>query len=449
MGRAQSLQGFGFGAPSTPSRATQMRSSDIPKQVRQLSPARATRTPGFNRNSSDNVAAVLGGYSTSPTRQASRPATHHSATRPVATPKSTSFRGQNVSKDEVTCPPFDCKVLQSAGKTSSIPISLTAGAGSTQGLRPTMEDAHLAWINAGNASDGQPVSLFAVLDGHCGRRVADLGSHFLPEAVLSRPSLGTDNATALVEAVVQTDKAIFQQMGRADGGSTLIAALIHNRMLFIANLGDAREVLYDGTTIAMSVDHKPTDAAEQQRIIRCGSFVHFGRVGACLAVSRALGDYEFKFSSSRYGTEKEFAVSHIPDIRQINITDTTKFLILACDGLWDVCSNEEATAFVNSFMSSADTRDFQKALNLCSSQLAMHAVERGSMDNVTVLLLWFHQPEQSTSTMVASSNSRPASNQTNGIPPRASSGVNLTRTAPVGTRLPSLGGSTPKTRGNL
>jgi protein phosphatase len=339
-----------------------------------------------------------------------------------------------------------------------------------------MEDSHLALINAGTASDGNPVSLFAVLDGHCGRRVADLGTHFLPEALLSRPTLGTDNATAFVEAVIQTDRAIFQQMGRTDGGSTLIAALVHNRMLFVANLGDARAVLYDGSTIAMSTDHKPTDTLEQQRIVRCGSFVHFGRVGACLAVSRALGDFEFKFNGNRYGTEKEFAVGNVPDICQINITDSTQFLILACDGLWDVCSNEESTAFVNSFVASADTKDFNRTLNLCATQLAIHAVERGSMDNVTVLIVWFHDPPvtlapttsptaQPSSVVngnpsayggysVGSSNPNPSTPKAGlGRPPsqgtRANSvGAGFSRTAPMGVanRLPSL--ATPK-RGNL
>lgn len=74
-------------------------------------------------------------------------------------------------------------------------------------------------------------------------------------------------------------------------------------MLYVACLGDARAVLYDGkTTIAMSEDHKPHNSKESNRITRCGGFVQFGRVCGVLAVSRALGDFEFKFPASDVNT---------------------------------------------------------------------------------------------------------------------------------------------------
>ena len=203
--------------------------------------------------------------------------------------------------------------------------------------------------------------------------------------------MGQNNALALVEAIIQADRNVFQTIGKTDGGSTLICAVIHGRMLFVACLGDARAVAYDGnSTVAMSEDHKPTDPKEAARVARCGGTVQFGRVCACLAVSRALGDFEFKFSGNRFVANKELMVSNVADVKQLNITDATKFLLLACDGLWDVLSNEEATHFVLEFLKRADLRDPQKALDNCSLRLAEHAVEKGSMDNVSVMIMFFH-----------------------------------------------------------
>merc|ERR1712146_481193 len=148
--------------------------------------------------------------------------------------------------------------------------------------------------------------------------------------------------------------------------------------------------------VAMSVDHKPTDPGEQQRVSRCGGMVHFGRVGGCLAVSRALGDFEFKFNVLQY-VHREYQVSNVADIRSINITDATQFLILACDGLWDVMTNEDAVSWATDYISRAvdssktPTVDRTRVLNNCAQALAEAAVARGSMDNVSVVIVAFHE----------------------------------------------------------
>jgi serine/threonine protein phosphatase PrpC len=257
-----------------------------------------------------------------------------------------------------------------------------------------MEDEHVNMLGA-RSVDGNPVSLFAILDGHCGRRVADLGGQRLPEQLFNHPAFGNDNARAMVEAVMETDRQIFQTIRTQDGGATLIFAVVHKRMLYVGNLGDARAVLCDnGATVPMSIDHKPTDPQEQARIVRCGGFVHFGRVSGCLAVSRALGDFEFKVALGRF-QQKEFQVSNVADIRQINLTDASRFLILACDGLWDVMSSEEAVAWVTDFLARNEAslaRSTTDTLNRCSQTLAEAAVTKGSTDNVSVTIVLFHAP---------------------------------------------------------
>ena len=382
---------------------------------------------GRYRNSSDGVAAVLGGSQSIPLSPASRP-----RTRGVSIPApATNTRPQSSGHLSSLLPPspsnanppplslpYECKPLASTGKTSVKPVEISSGIGYLQGFRPTMEDNHFAIINGGRAGD-HPVSMFGVLDGHCGKRVADLGCRILPETFLSHPQLGKDTALAFVESIVATDRQIFNTMGKTDGGSTCISAAVLNRMLFVACLGDARAVLYEShgptgpsKTFAMSDDHKPQNRKETERIHSCGGTVMAGRVCGCLAVSRALGDFEFKFTGNRFIPNKELMVSNVADVKQINITDNTKFLILACDGLWDVLTNEDATAFVVDWLrkqplpkgavtpAAANTvhdggvpsanGDLQKLLDKCSYSLADHAIHCGSMDNVSVMIVAFH-----------------------------------------------------------
>ena len=79
----------------------------------------------------------------------------------------------------------------------------------------------------------------------------------------------------------------------------------------------------------MSVDHKSNNEQEQERVKKEGGCIIRGRVMGQLAVTRAFGDLDLKSSG----------VSVIPDVKEINIESTDKYLIMASDGLWDVCDD--------------------------------------------------------------------------------------------------------------
>lgn len=55
-----------------------------------------------------------------------------------------------------------------------------------------------------------------------------------------------------------------------------------------------------------------------------------GRVMGQLAVTRAFGDLELK----------ESGVSVKPDLNEFEIVPDHKYLIMASDGLWDVCDDQ-------------------------------------------------------------------------------------------------------------
>lgn len=62
-----------------------------------------------------------------------------------------------------------------------------------------------------------------------------------------------------------------------------------------------------------------------------------------IAISRALGDWEYK--NPKLAPEK-MAVSGYPDISKHPITATTEFIICACDGIWDCMTSQQACDFV-------------------------------------------------------------------------------------------------------
>ncbi|PWN41519.1 PP2C-domain-containing protein [Ceraceosorus guamensis] len=141
------------------------------------------------------------------------------------------------------------------------------------------------------------------------------------------------------------------------------------RVLYTANVGDARAVLCrSGKALRLTYDHKGSDAQEAKRITDAGGFVMNNRVNGVLAVTRSLGDQAMK----------EFVVGS-PYTTETCLSDEDKFLIVACDGLWDVIDDQDAVDLV------ADIQDPQEA----AEKLLAHALGSFSTDNTSVMVVRF------------------------------------------------------------
>lgn len=79
-------------------------------------------------------------------------------------------------------------------------------------------------------------------------------------------------------------------------GCTACVCLITPDTIYCSNAGDSRAVLglKNGKLIELSYDHKPENDGEMKRIKEGGGFVEDGRVQGIIAVSRAIGDWEYK-----------------------------------------------------------------------------------------------------------------------------------------------------------
>lgn len=85
-----------------------------------------------------------------------------------------------------------------------------------------------------------------------------------------------------------------------------------------------------GRAKPLSFDHKPQNEAEKARICAAGGFVDFGRVNGNLALSRAIGDFEFKKSADL--PPEQQIVTALPDVTTHDLSQDDEFLVVACDG---------------------------------------------------------------------------------------------------------------------
>ncbi|KAJ9106087.1 hypothetical protein QFC21_001227 [Naganishia friedmannii] len=186
------------------------------------------------------------------------------------------------------------------------------------------------------------------------------------DAILDDESAATPASTTT--AAPTSDIAI------ADGRHPVELFVPHSdkglkRVLYTANVGDARAVLCrGGKAVRLTYDHKGSDAQEAKRITDAGGFVMNNRVNGVLAVTRSLGD----------SSMKEFVVG-APFTTETTLDVDDEFLIVACDGLWDVTEDQEAVDLIR------NKTDPQEA----SKVLLDHAIHNYSTDNLSVMVIRF------------------------------------------------------------
>eukprot|EP01119_Soliformovum_irregulare_P024922 TRINITY_DN9062_c0_g1_i2.p1 TRINITY_DN9062_c0_g1~~TRINITY_DN9062_c0_g1_i2.p1 ORF type:complete len:415 (+),score=113.84 TRINITY_DN9062_c0_g1_i2:99-1343(+) len=253
---------------------------------------------------------------------------------------------------------------------------LNVGYADTIGRRPTMEDEI---VIKGRLRGRDDEDFVAVFDGHGGAASSEFSAHHLFGILESKLDEFEDPPRCLKDAFIEVNTMIRQQ--NVSGGTTAIVVFFQRDQCYVANAGDSRAVLYQHSkVIRMSKDHKPDDPEEEKRIVEAGGIVTrivapklgktISRVNGMLAVSRALGDIFL-----------QPYVSPEPDITQFRITGSRdEFVILACDGLWDVMSDEEACQIASSEIHDPET---------AASKLRDAAFKKSSTDNISVVVIAF------------------------------------------------------------
>jgi serine/threonine protein phosphatase PrpC len=272
-------------------------------------------------------------------------------------------------------------------KKSSSGIGLRFAISEQQGPRETMEDAHYADSDTG---------LFCVFDGHGGRKAADFAASRFPELLSNHPEYPADLAKALRDAVVSTEDE-FMELARKDelnDGTTLVVGLVAGNKLYVANVGDSEALICrEDKPIVLTTIHNPSkNPKEGVRVQNAGGRLINNRVGHPhynvrlfnIAVSRAIGDLLYK--SPEFTLNKTSGLIAEPDISVTELTSQDKFLLLACDGVWDVFTHAEAVDFILEKLE--ETQDPQAL----TDALVHEALARRSLDNVTACIVLFTHP---------------------------------------------------------
>uniref|UniRef100_A0A061S238 protein-serine/threonine phosphatase n=1 Tax=Tetraselmis sp. GSL018 TaxID=582737 RepID=A0A061S238_9CHLO len=201
----------------------------------------------------------------------------------------------------------------------------------------------------------------------------------------------TEEAAESGEAM-DTDDDCSASESKIQAGCTAVVALVHEGKILVANAGDSRAVLCrDGKAVALSTDHKPAQDSEKARIEAAGGFLsEIGgvcRVNGNLNLSRAIGDLKYKCNTEL--ARKDQIITAQPDVLAEAIGPGDEFLILACDGIWDVMSNQDAVDFVKERIGKPECSLADIAGELVDHCLAGDPKEsRGiGCDNMTALIV--------------------------------------------------------------
>lgn len=221
-----------------------------------------------------------------------------------------------------------------------------------QGWRVSMEDAHTTELNL-EEDESKSMALFGVFDGHGGEKAAIYTGENLPRILLEQQSFKEGQyEQAMKDSFLAMDVALTKDelLSKDPSGCAATSVLITKDQIICANAGDSRTVMSvkDGECKPLSFDHKPTNEGEKARIVAAGGFVDMGRVNGNLALSRGIGDFEFK-NNTTLGPEDQ-AVTALPDVLIHERSADDEFIVLACDGIWDCLTSQQVVDFVRKYV---------------------------------------------------------------------------------------------------
>ncbi|CAF1656866.1 unnamed protein product [Adineta ricciae] len=287
---------------------------------------------------------------------------------------------------------------------------LRYGLGSMQGWRVDMEDAHATVLKLDD-NRWSHWSYFGIFDGHAGFRTAVKSADKLHLRIVSSlDGLVQENANLKSLSTITSSQLDFNKLEMAikdayfkfdnewreenrnanpddKSGSTAISCLIDTERIYFLNVGDSRGILVstDGRILLATKDHKPSDQAERQRIQEAGGTVLIQRVNGSLAVSRALGDFEYKNNPNRRPDQQ--LVSPEPEITYHTFStkpeEQVAIAVLACDGVWDVITNEDLAKYILGRMRVTDD-----LCEIANTVLDM-CLYKGSKDNMSLIIIAF------------------------------------------------------------
>jgi len=305
-----------------------------------------------------------------------------------------------------------------------------------QGWRSGHEDAHEMRVSDVSGA-------FWVLDGHGGDGVALYGAPELVRefaASMDKNSGDLPPDSRIVDGFASVDarcRAYVAENPDKNSGSTVVGALVAKQKdgtytMKLINCGDSRGIVVRGPVeedtkdaakllktvpehlaglsgedgpaqcawplIQESVDHKPSHPTEKARIVAGGGHVTEDdppRLDGNLAVSRGLGDFEYKADTEAPVAKQK--VSAVPDIYEVSGLQPGAVVVLCCDGVWDVMTGDEVGQLVRDWLKREPNAD----LGEIATAIVQLSLQRNSRDNVTAMVAhlvdgtdWHETPDE-------------------------------------------------------
>ena len=276
-------------------------------------------------------------------------------------------------------------------------------------------------VNLTNINKVKDFNIFGVLDGHGpdGHHVSTFASDYIPTQIINHPEikelsdpeliyqkLKEDNCQIITEAFLSCDEQLKKaEFDAYNSGSTCVLIIHVGQHILCANVGDSRAlVAYDDNKedeqlnyleqAQLSIDYKPELEDEKNRILLSGGVVEqmqnqFGEgVGPYrvwvkgqdypgLAMSRSIGDLK----------SKTIGVISEPGILEYDINETTKFIVLASDGVWEFLKNEMVIDIGKRFYIDNDTSSF--CHNIVDTSASIWQSKDVVVDDITIVVMFF------------------------------------------------------------
>jgi serine/threonine protein phosphatase PrpC len=263
---------------------------------------------------------------------------------------------------------------------------------SQKGRRPSNEDGHTikVFLNpANNQGKYADVNIYAIYDGHGGTFVSKYLQENLYKYFINKKLQYPLDKKYILNAYKKVQDELTNTNGNRarQCGSTCICVLhfkdtVGRTIIQVLNTGDSRSCLCRGSkAIRLTEDHKPNTLRERARITSLGGKIIYDgmdyRIGN-LSVSRAFGDND----------TKPFVVE-TPDMFKYVLQNKDRFLVIACDGLWDVMTDQAVINFILKNCFDKNTNRINKHINI-ARQLIDYAInDLKSTDNVSVIIVFF------------------------------------------------------------
>ena len=277
-------------------------------------------------------------------------------------------------------------------------------------VRDYNEDAITATKVIINNDENEYFYFFGVYDGHGGKGCSFYLKDNLHKNVQEFSEFGIKLGIEKTEENFKKEEGLNEKGEIKDGsGSCGIIAMIKNRKCIIANVGDSRLVIYKNGKVSFTTeDHKPGLESEKKRIEAAGGTIYqtpslfplyqngkeveipWRVLPGRLSVSRTFGDIEAK--EEKFGGKKGVVIA-LPDITEIELNDEYNFIIIGCDGIFDVLSNEELLECIHIVLKEKKMTEYINEADiheLCgdfADMIIKSALAKDSFDNVSCIVI--------------------------------------------------------------